>query len=213
MKIWKKIFGGRSCLEPSFSLSPSFFPFSFFSLLLVPFEEDDKDPSIWFLDHNFLENMWNMFRKINGEIRLLPSPSISLSFTQLFLLLSLSAHSLFLAAKEKIVGWYHTGPKLRQSDLAINEVIKRFTPNPILVIVDVAPKELGLPTEGYYAVDEIHDVKETQIFIRFLCFRDFKFSGLGDEICRMAPRPPGPSTTFPPRLGLRRPRKLELNTF
>jgi hypothetical protein len=39
-------------------------------------------------------------------------------------------------------------------------VVKRFTPNPILVIVEVAPKELGLPTEGYYAVDEIHDVKK-----------------------------------------------------
>jgi len=32
----------------------------------VPFEEDEKDPSIWYLDHNFLEAMWGMFRKING---------------------------------------------------------------------------------------------------------------------------------------------------
>lgn len=72
-----------------------------------------------------------------------------------------------LPAKEKIVGWYHTGPKLRQSDLAINEVVKRFTPNPILVIVDVAPKELGLPTEGYFAVDEIHDVRAQLTLLAF----------------------------------------------
>jgi len=44
-------------------------------------------------------------------------------------------------------------------------MIKRFTPNPVLVIVDAKPKDLGLPTEAYYAVDEIHDV-----FSPFLCF-------------------------------------------
>lgn len=33
----------------------------------VPFEEDDKDPSIWFLDHSYLENMFKMFKKVNGE--------------------------------------------------------------------------------------------------------------------------------------------------
>ena len=27
----------------------------------VPFEEDDKDPSIWFLDHSYMENMFRMF--------------------------------------------------------------------------------------------------------------------------------------------------------
>lgn len=33
----------------------------------VPFEEDDQDPTIWFLDHSYLENMAHMFKKINGE--------------------------------------------------------------------------------------------------------------------------------------------------
>lgn len=37
------------------------------SVLAVPFEEDDKDPSIWFLDHNYLENMFRMFKKVNGR--------------------------------------------------------------------------------------------------------------------------------------------------
>src|ERR1700753_3924668 len=41
----------------------------FHGLLLtvsVPFEEDEKDPSVWFLDHNYVETMNDMFRKVNG---------------------------------------------------------------------------------------------------------------------------------------------------
>jgi hypothetical protein len=33
----------------------------------VPFEEDDHDPTIWFLDHSYLEQMYKMFKKVNGE--------------------------------------------------------------------------------------------------------------------------------------------------
>jgi 26S proteasome regulatory subunit N8 len=88
----------------------------------LPFEEDEKEPAIWFLDHNYLENMWAMFRKVN--------------------------------ARERIIGWYHTGPKLHSSDLDINEVIKRFTPHPALVIIDVHYREIGLPTNAYMAVEE-----------------------------------------------------------
>ncbi len=32
----------------------------------LPFEEDDNDPSIWFLDHSYLEQMYKMFKKVNG---------------------------------------------------------------------------------------------------------------------------------------------------
>ncbi|KAH6670057.1 26S proteasome regulatory subunit rpn-8 [Halenospora varia] len=91
----------------------------------VPFEEDDKDPSVWFLDHNYVESMNDMFKKIN--------------------------------AREKLIGWYHSGPKLRASDLEINELFKRYTPNPLLVIIDVQPKEAGVPTDAYFAVEEIKD--------------------------------------------------------
>ena len=28
----------------------------------IPFDEDDKDRDVWFLDHEYLENMYNMFR-------------------------------------------------------------------------------------------------------------------------------------------------------
>jgi len=60
-------------------------------------------------------------------------------------------------AREKLIGWYHSGPKLRASDLEINELFKRYTPNPLLVIIDVQPKEAGVPTDAYFAVDEIKD--------------------------------------------------------
>lgn len=95
--------------------------------LAVPFEEDEKDPSVWFLDHNYVESMNEMFKKVN--------------------------------AREKLIGWYHSGPKLRASDLEINELFKRYTPNPLLVIIDVQPKESGVPTDAYFAVEEIKDVR------------------------------------------------------
>merc|ERR1739838_139713 len=91
----------------------------------VPFDEDDKDDSVWFLDHDYLENMYGMFKKVN--------------------------------ARERIVGWYHTGPKLHKNDIAINELVKQYCTNSVLVIIDVKPKDLGLPTEAYFSVEEIHD--------------------------------------------------------
>lgn len=33
----------------------------------VPFEEDDRDPKTWFLDLDYVEGMWEMFRKVNGQ--------------------------------------------------------------------------------------------------------------------------------------------------
>ena len=33
----------------------------------IPFEEDEKDSKTWFLDHNYIEGMWEMFKKENGE--------------------------------------------------------------------------------------------------------------------------------------------------
>ena len=31
----------------------------------VPFEEDEKDPTVWFLDRDYAENMTQMFKKVN----------------------------------------------------------------------------------------------------------------------------------------------------
>ena len=89
----------------------------------IPFEEDEKNASVWFLDHNYVETMGDMFKKVN--------------------------------AKEKLIGWYHSGPKLRASDLQINELFKKYTPNPLLLVVDVHPKPVGIPTDAYIAVEEI----------------------------------------------------------
>ena len=100
----------------------------------MPFEEDERDPSVWFLDHNFIESMGDMFKKIN--------------------------------AREKLIGWYHSGPKLRASDLEVNELFKRYTPNPLLVIIDVQPKEVGVPTDAYFAVEEIRDVRREPYITR-----------------------------------------------
>ena len=68
-----------------------------------------------------------------------------------------------VTASERLVGWYHTGPKLRSSDLEINQVIKRYTPRPVMVIVDIRPDSQrqggGIPTDAYFAVEEIKDVR------------------------------------------------------
>lgn len=92
----------------------------------IPFEEDETNEEIWFLDHNFIESMMEMFKKIN--------------------------------AREKLVGWYHTGPKLRGNDLAINEAFKRFVVDPVVVVVDVnAGDAVDIPTHCYVAVEEVRE--------------------------------------------------------
>lgn len=98
----------------------------------VPFEEDEKNPSIWFLDHSYLENMYRMFKKVN--------------------------------AREKIIGWYHTGPRLRESDMDIHQLISEYcdgslNKQPVLVICEVKPKDVGLPVHAYKAVEEASDGK------------------------------------------------------
>ena len=61
-------------------------------------------------------------------------------------------------AREKIVGWYHTGPKLHQNDISINDLIRRYCTNSVHVIIDAHASNIGLPTEAYYSVEEVHDV-------------------------------------------------------
>jgi 26S proteasome regulatory subunit N8 len=52
---------------------------------------------------------------------------------------------------------------LRSSDLEINQLFKKYCPNPVLVVVDVDPKLVGLPTKSYVAIEEIHDVRPIHI--------------------------------------------------
>ncbi|EDR06575.1 uncharacterized protein LACBIDRAFT_190981 [Laccaria bicolor S238N-H82] len=91
----------------------------------IPFEEDERDSKTWFLDHNYIEGMYEMFKKVN--------------------------------ARERMIGWYHTGPKLRASDQEINDLFKRFIARPVMVIVDVRPHTVGIPTNAYFGVEEIKD--------------------------------------------------------
>ena len=82
-------------------------PHTFYSnSFAVPFDEDDKDKQSWYLDHGYLEIMYQMFKKVN--------------------------------AKERIVGWYHTGPKLHQNDIVINDLIRNYCPQSVLVSVKLA---------------------------------------------------------------------------
>lgn len=82
-------------------------------------------------------------------------------------------------AREKLIGWYHSGPKLRASDLEINELFKKYTPNPLLVIVDVQPKEVGVPTDAYFAVDEIKDVSCSMMLLSLVSSKNaFLTAGL-----------------------------------
>ncbi|KAL2549212.1 26S proteasome non-ATPase regulatory subunit 7-like protein A [Forsythia ovata] len=61
------------------------------------------------------------------------------------------------AAKEHVIGWYSSGPKLRENDLNIHALFNDYVPTPVLVIIDVEPKELGIPTKAYYAVEEVKE--------------------------------------------------------
>merc|ERR1711862_699459 len=97
----------------------------------LPFEEDARDPQVWFLDHNFHEQMAGMFKKVNQ--------------------------------KERVVGWYSSGPKIKPGDLSIHELFRRYCPEPILMVMDVQPKDIDLPMECYYSIQEnTHD----QVFKR-----------------------------------------------
>lgn len=94
----------------------------------VPFEEDSRNPAVFYLDHNYLENMLGMFRKVN--------------------------------AKERVVGFYSTGPQIRPNDLRIHALLKRFVPPgvptpPVFVIIDVRPDRQSIPTTAYRVVEEV----------------------------------------------------------
>jgi len=96
----------------------------------VPFEEDNKNPAVFYLDHNYLENMLGMFRKVN--------------------------------AKERVVGFYSTGPEIRPNDLRIHALLKRFIPKgivipPVFCIIDVRSGRQSIPTTAYRVVEQVEE--------------------------------------------------------
>lgn len=98
----------------------------------IPYESDRKDPSVWFVDHNYLEEMAAMFRKVN--------------------------------AKELIVGFYSSSPKIEPSDLAIANLFRRFCKDPVFTIIDVRAdrEDSGLPVKAFKCVEEIQEGNETK---------------------------------------------------
>jgi 26S proteasome regulatory subunit N8 len=128
----------------------------------VPFEEDEKDPSIWFLDHSYLENMFRMFKKVNGAPRAAAPPRPARPPPRPLpsnppLPPARAPPSPSHAARERIIGWYHTGPRLREADLDINQLVAGYCDAPVLVICEVAPKEMGLPVAAYLAREEVRE--------------------------------------------------------
>ena len=84
------------------------------------------EPQVWFFDHIYHENMFNMMRKINS--------------------------------KEKIIGWYSTGPSIKKADIEINEILRRYNTNPVFVVIKVhEAASLGIPTEAYCTREEVDD--------------------------------------------------------
>jgi len=90
----------------------------------VPFEENQNKPTVWFLDHNFLDTMYWMFKKVN--------------------------------TRQHILGFYSTGPKIKENDLKIAALFRRFcATEPVFVIIDVRPDVEGMPVTAYLAKDEM----------------------------------------------------------
>lgn len=61
-------------------------------------------------------------------------------------------------AKEKIIGWYSTGPSIKKADVDINEILRRYNSHPVFVVIKVHEAEsLGIPTEAYTTQEEVDD--------------------------------------------------------
>lgn len=63
-------------------------------------------------------------------------------------------------AKERVVGFYSTGPQIRSNDLRIHSLVSRFVPEgtvtpPVFVIIDVRPDRESIPTTAYRVVEEV----------------------------------------------------------
>src|SRR5882724_11057692 len=96
-----------------------------------------------------------------------------------------------------MIGWYHSGPKLRASDQEINDLFKRYIARPVMVIVDVRQQAVGIPTDAYFAVEEIKDVRYSIISPQLFAYQKV----------RMARRPGKRFCTSRRRLRRRKPKK------
>jgi hypothetical protein len=57
------------------------------------------------------------------------------------------------------MGFYSSGPKIKESDIKIDDLMRRFCPNPVFVLIDVRPDIEGIPTTAYMSVEEVESVR------------------------------------------------------
>eukprot|EP01125_Pyxidicula_operculata_P005464 TRINITY_DN1939_c0_g1_i2.p1 TRINITY_DN1939_c0_g1~~TRINITY_DN1939_c0_g1_i2.p1 ORF type:complete len:219 (+),score=44.26 TRINITY_DN1939_c0_g1_i2:313-969(+) len=65
-------------------------------------------------------------------------------------------------ASERVIGWYSSGPKIKPADMDIHEMIKKYCSNPVFVIIDPKPTEIGIPTQAYVSVEEVTEDGKTE---------------------------------------------------
>ena len=70
-----------------------------------------------------------------------------------------------VSAKEKIVGWYSSGSTLTSSDLDIHELIRKYCPEPVFVLVDVNPanEQVEIPTKAYISIEDVPEKRSTNL--------------------------------------------------
>jgi 26S proteasome regulatory subunit N8 len=59
-------------------------------------------------------------------------------------------------AKERVVGFYSTGPQIRPNDLRIHDIVERFASNTVFCIIDIRPDRHDLPVTAYRVVEEVN---------------------------------------------------------
>jgi 26S proteasome regulatory subunit N8 len=61
-----------------------------------------------------------------------------------------------VSAKERVVGFYSTGPSIRPNDLRIHKVVQPFSPTPaVFCIIDIRPDRPDLPVTAYKVTETV----------------------------------------------------------
>merc|ERR1719361_801630 len=62
-------------------------------------------------------------------------------------------------AREKIVGWYSSGPKIRHNDKDIQRLFNKYCSSPVYLIIRVKDEidGGGLPVDGYASINVVRD--------------------------------------------------------
>lgn len=94
----------------------------------VPFEEDSKNPAVFYLDHNYLENMLAMFRKVNAKEAVVG----------------------FYSTGPQI-----RPNDLRIHDIVQRYLPKKSVTPPVFCVIDIRPNRQSIPTTAYKVVEEV----------------------------------------------------------